>query len=229
MIVLVIAAHPDDEILGCGATMARLSAEHDVHIVILGEGITSRYAPGTGPPVDKLRKLHEAASRAAREVGAHSPTLENLPDNRFDQVPLLDVIRLVEGHIERLRPHLVITHHPGDLNVDHRITFRAVLTATRPIAGHPVRTLLTFEVPSSSEWSFNHVGPEFRPNVFVDVSSTIERKIGALNQYSDEARVFPHPRSAEALRAIAMRWGSVSGLQAAEAFELVRSIDPLPF
>jgi LmbE family N-acetylglucosaminyl deacetylase len=176
--------------------------------------------------VAELRKLHDAASRASREVGARSLTLEKLPDNRFDELPLLDIVKLVEAHIERLRPELVLTHHPGDLNVDHRMTFEAALTATRPIAGQPVRTLLSFEIPSSSEWSFHRIGPEFRPNVFVDVSSTIERKMTAMREYAHEMHPFPHPRSAEALTAIAMRWGSVAGLKSAEAFELVRAIDP---
>jgi len=112
------------------------------------------------------------------------------------------------------------------LNVDHGVIHRAVLTATRPMAGQPVREIYAFEVPSSTEWAFHSVQPVFRPNVFVDVSATLETKIAAMACYESEARKFPHPRSAEALRAIAMRWGSVVGCAAAEAFELIRSVRP---
>lgn len=202
--------------------MARLSTDHEIHIVILGEGITSRGEQGSAKA---LEKLHLAASGAAEQVGARSLTLENFPDNRFDTLPLLEVVKRVEAHIDRLCPTIVFTHHPGDLNIDHRRTFEAVLTATRPLPDHPVKTLLTFEIPSSSEWAFHRTGSEFRPNVFFDVAATLDRKITAMSAYADEARPFPHPRSPEALRAIAMRWGSVAGLRAAEAFELVRSID----
>jgi LmbE family N-acetylglucosaminyl deacetylase len=110
------------------------------------------------------------------------------------------------------------------LNVDHAVVHRAVLTATRPLVGQTVREIYAFEVPSSTEWAFQQFEPMFRPNVFVDVTGTLETKIAAMSCYDTESRTFPHPRSPEALRAIAARWGSVIGCGAAEAFELVRSI-----
>jgi LmbE family N-acetylglucosaminyl deacetylase len=223
--VLVIAAHPDDEVLGCGATAARLVTEgHDVHFAILGEGMTSRLPDRTAAAADQLAALHRQAHAAAEKIGVKSLALYKLPDNRLDTVPLLEVVKIVEGLVDRLQPETIYTHHGGDLNIDHGVIYRAVLTATRPLAGQPVREIYAFEVPSSTEWAFQRLEPSFRPNVFVDVTRTLEAKIAAMECYGTEARKFPHPRSPEALRAIAMRWGSVAGCGAAEAFELVRSV-----
>ncbi len=221
MNVLIVAAHPDDEVLGCGATAARLAREgHAVHISILAEGMTSRSEEHR----DRLPDLHACAKRAADMMGAKDLCLHGLPDNRLDTLPLLDVVKIVEERIELLRPEIVYTHHGGDLNIDHRITHRAVLTATRPTEGHPVREVFCFEIGSSTEWAFQRFEPVFRPNVFVSVASELDIKIAAMTAYESESRPFPHPRSPEALRATAARWGSVAGCTAAEAFELVRSV-----
>lgn len=225
MKILVIAAHPDDEVLGCGATSARLVIEgHDVHFAILGEGMTSRKTERAATDATQLANLHAHAHAAAERLGVKSLTFHKLPDNRLDTVPLLDVVKIVEDLVERILPEVIYTHHGGDLNVDHGVIHRAVLTATRPVAGQPVQEIYAFEVPSSTEWSFQRLEPVFKPNVFVDVTHTLEAKVAAMECYATEARTFPHPRSPEALRAIAMRWGSVAGCGAAEAFELVRSI-----
>ena len=225
MTVLVVAAHPDDEVLGCGGTMAKLAAAgHDVHVAILGEGITSRYERREEAPAAEIAALHAVARSANAVLGVRDVHLFGLPDNRFDTVPMLDVVKIVERLIDGLRPERVYTQHGGDLNVDHGVVFRAVLTATRPMAGHPVKEVLAYEVASSSEWAFGRFAPEFRATVFEDVSATIERKVAAMQAYESEARRFPHPRAPESLRAIAARWGSVSGFGAAEAFDLVRRV-----
>jgi LmbE family N-acetylglucosaminyl deacetylase len=225
--VLIVAAHPDDEILGCGGTMARLANEgHEVRIAILAEGMTSRYQQRDQVDRKKLNDLHNHAQQAADKVRAKELVLCKLPDNRMDTVPLLEVVKVVEELLERFRPSVIYTHHSGDLNVDHGVVHRAVLTATRPVPGQRVLEIYAFEVPSSTEWAFQRLEPTFRPSVFVDISATLETKISALACYDTETRKFPHPRSPEALRAIAMRWGSVAGFQAAEAFELIRSLRP---
>jgi LmbE family N-acetylglucosaminyl deacetylase len=227
MSVLVVAAHPDDEILGCGGTITRLAREgREVRIAILAEGISSRYAQREDADQEQLRHLHARAQQAADKVGAKELVLCKLPDNRLDTVPLLDVVKLVEELVARFKPEVIYTHHPGDLNVDHGVVHRAVLTATRPVAGQRVKEIYAFEVPSSTEWAFQRLEPLFRPNVFVDITETLETKIEALACYDTETRKFPHPRSAEVLRAIATRWGSVVGLPAVEAFELIRSVRP---
>jgi LmbE family N-acetylglucosaminyl deacetylase len=223
--VLVIAAHPDDEILGCGATAARLVSEgQEVHFAILGEGLSARHSDRAQTDSKRLEVLHQQAHAAATKLGVKSLVLHKLPDNRLDTIPLLDIVKIVEELIERFTPQTIYTHHGGDLNVDHEVIHRAVLTATRPVVGSPVREIYAFEVPSSTEWTFQRLEQPFRPNVFVEIASTLEAKIAAMESYASEARKFPHPRSPEALRAIAMRWGSVAGCAAAEAFELVRSI-----
>ncbi len=223
--ILVVAAHPDDEILGCGGTMARLAREgHEVRIAILAEGMSSRYAHREDADPQQLQHLHARAQQAADKVGAKEVVLCKLPDNRLDTVPLLEVVKLVEELVARFRSQIIYTHHPGDLNVDHGVVHRAVLTATRPVPGQCVREIYAFEVPSSTEWAFQRLEPSFRPSVFVDIAETLEAKIEALACYDTETRKFPHPRSPEALRAIATRWGSVVGLPAVEAFELIRSV-----
>ena len=225
--VLVVAAHPDDEILGCGGIMTRLAREgHEVRIAILAEGMSSRYAHREDADPQQLQHLHARAQQAADKVGAKEVVLCKLPDNRLDTVPLLEVVKQVEELVARFRPEVIYTHHPGDLNVDHGVAHRAVLTATRPVAGQCVKEIYAFEVPSSTEWAFQRLEPLFRPSVFVDITETLETKIEALTCYDTETRKFPHPRSAEALRAIAKRWRSVVGLPAVEAFELIRSVRP---
>ena len=225
MNVLVIAAHPDDEVLGCGGTMAGLAAEgHTVRVGILGEGLTSRYAARTDVESAALEKLRDYSREAGRLLGAADVRFGGLPDNRFDSVPLLEVVKILEGWLAEVEPSRVYTQHGGDLNIDHHVTYRATLTATRPMKNGCVRELLAYEVASSTEWAFGSFEPLFRPNVFVDVAATLERKIEAMAAYKSELRTFPHPRSAENLRACARRWGATVGVEAAEAFELVRDI-----
>ena len=224
MTALVVAAHPDDETLGAGGVTARWSGEgREVHWLILGEGVTSRSAERASVDPAALSGLRRECAAAAEILGAAEVTHAGLPDNRFDSVDLLEVVRIVEETVARTGADLVLTHHPGDVNVDHRITHDAVLAATRPTPGHSVRTLLTFEVPSSSEWSFGSRAP-FAPDVFVDISDTVEAKTQALRAYASEVRESPHPRSPEAVLALARHRGATAGVDVAEAFQLVRAI-----
>ena len=225
MNILVVAAHPDDEVLGCGGTIAKLAGEgHRVSILILGEGITSRLSDPKKANSKDLEKLHAQTKEIGSFLGAKEVMLAKLPDNRFDSIDLLDVVKIVEGEIDRVKPEIVYTQHGGDLNIDHCVTFRAVLTATRPMKGAPVKKVYAYEVHSSTEWSFQQFVSVFHPNTFVDIGATLEKKIKAMAMYEGESRPFPHPRSPEALHAGALRWGSVAGLAAAEAFMLVREI-----
>ena len=223
--VLVVAAHPDDEVLGCWGTMARLVQEgREVYIAILGEGATSRYQERDKADQSKVETLLDNSQQVADMIGAKQVLNYGLPDNRFDTLSLLDVVKIVEKLIVEIEPAVIYTHHPSDLNIDHGVVFRATLTATRPVSGCPVRDLFAFEIPSSTEWSFNTYQPEFRPNVFVDITDTMEMKVKSMQTYKSESRHFPHPRSPEALLAIASHWGSVVGVKHAEPFELIRSL-----
>ncbi len=224
MKVLVVASHPDDEILGCGGTMANLAqAGAEIYVLILGEGITSRSdSPDQADPAE-LEQLRDTATRANEICGTTQLWLESLPDNRFDTVPLLDIVKSIKRRVDQVQPQVVFTQAGGDLNIDHAITYRATLTACRPVAQSSIEQLYAYEVASSSEWSFRQFSPAFEPNVFVDISQSLETKVRAMEAYVTEARPYPHPRSPEALRSLAATRGVQAGYEAAEAFQLVYS------
>lgn len=225
--ILVVAAHPDDEVLGCGATVSRLVAEgNKVSIVILGEGATSRVDTRSDANFAETDVLETQAKRAAMVLGVDDVTVFDFPDNRLDTVALLDITKIIEQAIERVQPSVVFCHHSGDLNVDHGVVNRAVLTATRAMEDSCVRDVVAFEIASSTEWAMGRIEPAFRPNMWVDVSEYLQKKIEALASYEGELREFPHPRSTKNLEALATYRGAQSGLVAAEAFEVLRSVRP---
>lgn len=220
-IILVVAAHPDDEVLGCGGTLVRhAEAGDEVHVVFLADGESSRIMPAEAAAID----ARMATARAAGALlGIKKIHAFGLPDNRLDSLPLLDIVRPLEGLIEQLRPEIIYTHHHGDLNVDHRLAHQAVMTACRPVPGHSVRTIYCFEVPSSTEWQTPGISP-FTPNVFVEISPYLESKQQALQVYHRELRQSPHIRSLEAIQALGCWRGNSVGMFHAEAFCMVRSL-----
>lgn len=221
--ILVVAAHPDDQILGCGATIAKYAEDHEVYVAILGEGASSRYIQREVAQ-NEIRKLRDQTRKAGKILGVRRNLFFNLPDNQFDTMPLLNIVKQLESVISEISPEIIYTHHSGDLNIDHQITFQAVLTATRPITGCPVEEIYSFEIPSSTEWNFGRTSSPFYPNIFEDISEHIEKKLEALKIYRNEIRKFPHPRSPEGLRIIAQRWGMIVGKKFVEPFELVRKV-----
>ena len=225
--VVVFAAHPDDELLGAGGTIRRLADEGvSVHAVILAEGLTSRCIKRSDLNPLELTRLQEDARKAAKEVGYAGIDFCGLPDNRMDGMELLNIIKMIQSYIEKYRPDTIFTHHHGDLNVDHKITCEAVLTAARPVGAYGVEKIYAFETPSSTEWNYTYREP-FRPNVFFDVSDTIEAKIRGMACYTSETASYPHPRSPEALRALASYRGSSVGFKMAEGFMLLRETVPI--
>jgi LmbE family N-acetylglucosaminyl deacetylase len=224
--VLVVAAHPDDEVLGCGGTIARMAdAGQSVHVLLFADGENSR-AAGDGASVTTAAVVarNAAAERACRTLRCASVECLTLPDNRMDGQILIDVVKEIEERIVRYVPKIVLTHHGGDVNVDHRVVHQAVIVACRPVPGHPVNELLFFEIPSSTEWRPPGLGDSFVPNYFVDISTTLDRKMSALESYASELRDFPHPRSRLAIEALARWRGATVGVAAAEAFVLGRKI-----
>ncbi len=218
MNVLVVAAHPDDEILGVGGTAAMHACRGDkVTLAVVCEGISARYAPERHAEV-------QAQSRRAGEILGASVVLHDLPDQRLDTLAVSAVAGVVEKLIEDHAPEVVYTHFGGDINRDHRVLAEAVLVATRPYAAPGVREVLMFETPSSTEWGAPQIGASFQPCVYVDIAQTLERKIEAFLCYTAEVRPFPHPRSPEALRDRARYWGSLVNRTAAEVFSVVRSL-----
>jgi N-acetylglucosamine malate deacetylase 1 len=216
--VLAVAAHPDDELLGLGGTIASHAAKGDrVRLAVMCEGISSRYTPEWDLEVRKQAK------EAAGILGVTDLVLGNLPDQRLETLALCDVVKEVESLMAEWQPEVVYTHFGGDINRDHKILTEAVLVAARPYAAPYVKEILMFETPSSTEWGSPVLAAAFQPNVFVDVSTFVEQKIKAFSCYTAEVRAYPHPRSLEALTDRARYWGSVINRRAAEAFVLVRA------
>lgn len=225
--VLVIAAHPDDEVLGCGGTMARHAQMGDhVHTVILAEGLTSRDKKRNRDTyTEEFNILQSAAQKANDILGVKQLNLLDFPDNRMDSVDRLDIIKVVEDLINDIKPEIIYTHHIGDVNIDHRRIHEAVLTAVRPIPGnHCVEELLYFETASSTEWMTSGSAPAFTPNWFIDIEETLDLKLKALEAYENEMRKWPHARSIKALDYLAKWRGANIGVEAAEAFMLGRKI-----
>jgi LmbE family N-acetylglucosaminyl deacetylase len=226
--ILIVVAHPDDEVLGLGGTMHRLisDAHVETHVVILGEGITSRSDKRDTSKWAKELSIHkENIHKAKDRIGYTSVSTYDLPDNRFDTVPLLDIIKIVDKEKSQFKPDMIFTHHGGDLNVDHRLVFQSVMTAARPMQDESVSFIVNFETPSGTEWRASTDPNHFIPNLFVPIRKhDLDAKISAMEAYEFEKRKYPHPRSPEALTILAQRWGVACGVEYAEAFSVVRGV-----
>jgi len=169
----------------------------------------------------EVSELRREALKANAILGIKDVSFCNFSDNRFDRMPLLDVVRVIERAIEKIKPEIIFTHRERTLNIDHQIAYKAVVTATRPLPAMVVRQVYSFEVLSSSEWAYPL---DFSPNVFFDITMTIALKLKALKAYASEIREFPHPRSVEGVKLNAKTWGMKLGARYVEAFELVRML-----
>jgi len=226
--ILVFVAHPDDEVLGLGGTIHKLIDKFkcEIGVVILGEGITSRSdSRNVAKWENELKKHRENIENAKNIIGYSFVNTYQFPDNSFDSVDLLDIIKVVEKEKNQFKPEIIFTHHGGDLNIDHRRTFEAVITATRPMQSEIVKTIITFETPSGTEWRASTDPHTFIPNIFFEITKhNLQVKINAMESYEYEKRNYPHPRSPEALEILARRWGVAVGKEYAEAFCLVRGV-----
>lgn len=212
--ILVIAAHPDDEVLGCGGTIAlHARAGASVSTVIVCEGESLRYGrEGVGQRSD--------IERVAQSLGIQDSRLLGFSDQRLDTVPITEVIAPLEDAVRKFQPNLVYCQYGGDVNRDHELLFKALLVATRPTE-QCIRAIYAFDTASSTEWAFPRT---FVPDTWVDISSTLEAKLEAMACYRSELREYPHPRSLDALRYKAKAWGNQVCLDAAEVFMTVRSV-----
>lgn len=227
--ILVVAAHPDDEVLGCGATVAlRRRQGWEIHLLIMTKGLIGREkSEGEREKFREAIAKLQAEMEAAGEILGFS-SVENLdfPDNRMDAVSRMDVAHAIKGKIDSVRPDAIFTHHPGDYNWDHTRTFEAVMMAARASPGEfLVREIYAFEVLSSTERSWQTATYAFMPTVYVDVKETIETKKKAMRAYETECKPYPHPRSVEGVEFLARKRGSEIGIEYAEAFALVRRIE----
>lgn len=225
---MIVAAHPDDELLGLGATMHKLIENQQVktHVVILGEGITSRADQRDPDEWKEELDIHRQNIREAQDcIGYGSVKTYDFPDNRFDSVALLDLIKAIEKEKSEFNPEIIFTHHGGDLNIDHQRTFEAVMTACRPMKDEVVRSIFTFETPSATEWKASTDTNPFTPNIFIEISEKdLQAKIDGMEKYRFEKRGYPHPRSPKALKIRAQLRGLTVGFEYAEAFCLVRNV-----
>jgi LmbE family N-acetylglucosaminyl deacetylase len=217
--VLVIAAHPDDEVLGCGGTIAKMvSQNQEVYTLILGTGVAGRYKKADPHIQSEIESLKDQAYSANGILGVQKLMLYDFPDNRFDGVDLLDIVKIIEDVVRKVQPALVFTHYYRDLNIDHRIVYDATITAVRRVPGQVVKEVYSYEVLSSTEYMYPQ---SFSPNVYFDIEDYIDIKKKALSCYQSEMKEFPHPRSLEAVELCARLWGSKVGLNFIEAMECV--------
>ncbi len=220
MKVLAIVAHADDEALGAGATLAKHAAAGDeVSALFVADG------EGARGNTDNLTKRKNSAQQAAKALGVKNCHFLDLPDNRLDSLPLLDIVQKIEPCIMDIKPDVIYTHNPHDLNIDHEYTARAVMTACRPVLPFKISSILAFETLSSTEWSAPHSGHPFNPDYFVDCTAAWDKKMKAIDCYKDEMRAFPHPRSPEAINALGIYRGAQAGFQKAEAFKVLRILN----
>jgi len=226
--LMIVVAHPDDEVLGIGATMNKLITDYGVltRVIILGEGITSRSTNRDVKKWEQQLQVHrDNICQAQNSIGYQSVHTHNFPDNRFDSVPLLDIIKVIEKEKLQFKPEIIFTHHGGDVNIDHQRTFDSVVTACRPMKEEVTKTIITFETLSGTEWRASTDPKHFLPNFFVTINDTnLDAKIKAMDCYEFERRFYPHPRSPEAIKIVAQRWGVAIGSELAEAFCIIRSI-----
>lgn len=221
--VLVVAAHPDDEILGCGGVIAKHKKNGDkVNVLIAAEGITSRNLKLKDK--QNLDKLKSEANSANEVLGVDNLYLEGLPDNRLDKLLRLETVKLIEKYIKKTQPVIIYTHHSGDVNIDHQVLHHSVVTACRPIPDMSVKEILYFEVLSSTEWQTPYSNTIFTPNWFVEINDTIDLKLKAIECYKSEMREWPHPRSIKGVETLALHRGGSIGVDFAEAFMLGRKI-----
>ena len=231
MNILIVSAHPDDEIIGMGGTLKKISKDNDIQILFLADGITARKQGGFENSVKyettekqkesmkiEIEKRKEHAKKALKVLGVKQTKFLDLPDNELDLVPFLKIVKEIEKEIKKTKCETIFTHHHNDLNIDHRFAYEASITAARPLQNSRINSIISFEAISSSDWRHPY---SFKPNMFIDISKELPLKIRALKEYRNEIRKFPHPRSKEAIEASAIRWGSLYGYKAAEAFEIV--------
>lgn len=217
--ILVVAAHPDDEILGCGGTISKLKKRNSIEAIFMTNGVSSR-----GKNKKQILRRKIACQNLFKHLSLPKPKIFNFPDNQMDRVPLLKIVKKIENKIKLYKPDVIFTHYSHCLNIDHKITFEAVNTACRPLNGLSVKKILSFEVPSSTEWAL-YKGKNFQPNYFIDISSEIKNKIDLVKFYEEELRDYPHSRSLTAIKALAIMRGVSCGVKYAEGFYLNRFVD----
>lgn len=223
--ILIVAAHPDDEILGCGGLIKKYSKDNLFKIIIAGEGITSR-DPYQSFEINKkkLFNLKNDSVKANKKLGVRDLEFLNFPDNRFDSLDLLDIVKPIEKIVHKFKPHVIFTHDYNDLNIDHCLLHRAVMISARPRSNFFVKKIYTYEIMSSTGWNDNIGSNNFTPNYFVEITEQITSKLKALKLYKSEMQSWPNARSVIGIKSLAAYRGAQVGIKYAEAFKLVREV-----
>ena len=219
--ILVVAAHPDDELLGCGGSLAKLSKKKsNIYALFFTDGVSSRNKNNN----TEASKRKKNSLKSLKIIGVKKSKFLSYADNALDKVPLIQIIKEIEKVIKEFKPDTIFTHSNVDLNIDHEIISRAVVTASRPKPNFCVKNILLFETLSSTEWNFNLKKKSFNPNYFIDITKTIDIKVKGAKAYKSEFSSWPHPRSITGIKNLAKYRGQSVGLKYAEAFCLLRKV-----
>lgn len=224
--ILVVAAHPDDEILGCGGSLLYFKSKgYKIRVIFMSDGESSRNLKNKKKEKQLITLRKNQAKLVSKKSKFINPVFFDYPDNQMDTISLLEIVKKVENEIKNFKPSIIFTHFENDLNVDHKVAFNAVLTATRPKSKTFVEKIFCFEISSSTNFSFyNDKNKVFNPNVYIDISKFIKKKLTLLQIYKSEMRPWPHPRSIQGLKNLAKNRGSEIGSKFAEAFINIREI-----
>ena len=223
--VLIIVAHPDDEVLGMGGTIYKYTSQGiEVDLLIVTDGSSSQYSQRSD--IESILAAKKIETRKCADLlGINKIFYGNLPDMKLDAIPHIEINRVIEGVIDEVKPSIVYTHFSGDVNKDHRCVYESTLVACRPVKNQCVKKLFSYSVPSSTEWNIQTENSVYTPNWYEDISGEYaEIKYKAFSCYETEARPYPHPRSTEYLSILDSAEGLKVGLQAAESFILLRSV-----
>ena len=224
--ILVICAHPDDEVLGCGGSLLKhRDIKNEINLVFVFEGSSARYDTLNNKKIIKdIQNRENAAKKVSKILKAKTVTFLNYPNLRFQNTQLLDMTKKIENKIKEINPNIIYTHSNTDLNRDHRLCLEMVVAATRPVLKKNIRTILSFEIPSSTEWSYSSFG-KFTPNYFENINNHVKEKIKLMKIYNTETRKVPHPRSVENILSQSRMAGSQCGFSYAERFQVIRIIN----
>jgi len=218
--ILIVAAHPDDEVLGCGGVISKYRKTCEFSVIFMTNGVSSR----SGSNKNKILTRKNACLKLFKKIGFSKPIFFNFPDNQMDKVPMLKIVKKLESKIKDIKPNTIFTHYSQCLNIDHRKTFEAVITACRPLSNKSVKKILSFEIPSSTDWAI-FKGKNFQPNYYIDISKHIKNKLSYIKFYKEELRKYPHSRSLNSIKSLASVRGANCGVNFAEGFYLNRYLD----
>ena len=223
--IMLIAAHPDDELLGCGGTLLYYKNKgYQIKIIFLSDGESSRDISSKKTQI-LIKKREGQAIKISKLCKFKQPTFARFLDNKLDTIPLIKIVKFIEREIKIFKPNIIITHNEDDLNIDHKTVFKATITATRPSSKTFVKSIFCFETPSSTENNFSKIKVSFNPNLYFDISKFINKKISMLKLYKQELRLYPHARSLEGIKVLAKYRGTQIGVKYAEAFNIIRQLN----